>query len=164
MWACGGSGDRKEAARTVADVEQEFVSTLSASDTTRVLALGTQVLDSLKAGNVQWAVETLCEIDSTGAVVPLSEERRESLTRRFNTFPVADYELDYYEFSMAGLNDLKYRTYFTPRDSEGNGASMALMFNPVKESGEWYLCLKMAGQPAKDAANALNPDLIIEGK
>ncbi len=165
MWACGGSDARKESPRTVADVELEFASTLSASDTTRVLALGAEVLDSIKAGNVQWAVGTLCELDSAGSLRPLSESKREMLGRRFQNFPVKDYELDYYRFSLPSLNDLKYRTYFVERDADGKGgAAMGLMFNPVKESGEWYLCLKEADQPASDAANALDPNLIIEGK
>lgn len=165
MWACGGSDSRKGSFRTVADVEQEFASTLSASDTTRVLALGAEVLDSIKAGNVQWAVESLCELDSTGMVKPLSESKRETLIRRFQNFPVKDYELDHYRFSLPSLNDLKYRTYFVERDEDGKGgAAMGLMFNPVKEADEWYLCLKEADQPAGDAANALDPNQIVEGK
>lgn len=166
MWACGSNGGQKEAeVRTVADIEEEFASTLSASDTTKVLALGSEMLDSLKAGNVQWAVESLCEIDSTGQVVPLGEDRRARVARRFEMFPVVDYELDYYSFSMPMLNDLKYRTYFEEhQEGETGGPSMAVMFNPVKNGGEWYLCLKEASQPAKDAENALNPDMIIEGK
>ena len=147
----------------MADLEQDFTNSLSSSDTTRVLALGTELLDSLKAGNVQWAVETLCEMDSTGNVGPLSEQKREMLMRRFERFPVKDYELDYYVFSLSSLNDLKYRTYFVEPDENGNGgASMALMFNPVKDGNDWYLCLKESNQPAADAANALNPDQIVE--
>ena len=113
LWACGSnSGQKETAVRTVADIEQEFASTLSASDTTRVLALATEFLDSIKAGNVQWAVETLCELDSTGRVMPLGEDSRKRVARRFEMFPVVSYELDYYSFSMPTLNDFKYRTYF----------------------------------------------------
>ena len=160
LWACGSnSGQKETAVRTVADIEQEFASTLSASDTTCVLALATEFLDSIKAGNVQWAVETLCELDSTGRVMPLGEDSRKRVARRFEMFPVVSYELDYYSFFMPTLNDLKYRTYFGERqEGETGGPSMAVMFNPVKDSGQWYLCLKEASQPAKDAANALNPD------
>lgn len=166
MWACGGNRGNKDAeVLTVADLEQEFTSTLSSSDTTKVLALGAEMLDSLKAGNVKWAVETLCQVDSTGQLMPLDEDARARVERRFEMFPVVSYELDYYSFSMPKLNDLKYRTYFGERqDGETGGPSMAVMFNPVKEGGEWYLCLKEASQPAKDAENALNPDMIIEGK
>lgn len=165
MWACGSGDSKKSKPVTVADIEKEFASTLTASDTTRVLSLGAEVLDSIKSGNVEWVAGVLCELDSTGMVKPLSESKREMLSRRFKAFPVKDYELDYYRFSLPSLNDLKYRTFFVERDADGNGgAAMALMFNPVKDGGEWYLCLKEATQPASDAANALNPDLIIEGK
>ena len=32
---------------------------------------------------------------------------------------------------------------------------------PVKKDGKWYLCVKDAEMPAKDAANAINPKQII---
>ena len=166
LWACGSnSGQKETAVRTVADIEQEFASTLSASDTTRVLALATEFLDSIKAGNVRWAVETLCELDSTGRVMPLGEDSRKRVARRFEMFPVVSYELDYYSFLHADAQRLEISHIFRGASGRGDGRSvMAVMFNPVKDSGQWYLCLKEASQPAKDAANALNPDLIIEGK
>lgn len=160
---CGGGGDKSQTPyTTVADLEREFAASLTAADTAQVLSLGNELLDSLKSGNLDDVLATICELDSAGAVVPLNAERREALKQRFKAFPVRDYELDYYEFSMPLLNDLKYRTYFVARDDEGKGgAAMSLMLNPIYVSGEWYLCVKEASQPAKDATNALNPNLII---
>lgn len=161
MWSCGNS--EKQQPKTFENAEEEFTSTLTEADTTKVLALATEVLDSIKSGNVEWAVESLCEVDSTGQVMPLAPDARERVARRFKTFPVVDYELDYYTFSVPMLNDLKYRTYFRERlEGETGGPAMAVMFNPVKVDGQWYLCLKEAGQPAKDAANAIEPGTIIE--
>lgn len=163
LWACGGS--EKEKPRTFDDAVSEFTTTLSEADTTRVLSMAAEVLDSLKAGNVEWSLNAMSEVDSTGTVRPLGGETRERMERRFRNFPVMDYELDYYDFSLPGLNDLKYRTYFKSRSADADGGSapaMALMFNPVKKGGEWYLCVKTSAQPARDASNAIDPGAIIE--
>ncbi len=53
MWACGGSDGKKEQPKTFQEVEEEFASTLTASDTTQVFQIATQVMDSLKSGNVE---------------------------------------------------------------------------------------------------------------
>ncbi len=62
MWACGGSDGKKEQPKTFQEVEEEFASTLTASDTTQVFQIATQVMDSLKSGNVEWAVGNFFEM------------------------------------------------------------------------------------------------------
>ena len=47
------------------------------------------------------------------------------------------------------------------RDGKSGVPAMSLMLNPVKKDGKWYLCVKDAEMPAKDAANAINPKQII---
>lgn len=161
VWSCGGNSEKR--VKTFSDVEQEFASTLTEADTAKVLAMGNQFLDSIRSGNVAWSLDQLNEIDSVGAIVPISTSTRERLEARFRNFPVVDYELDYYAFSLSGLNDLKYRTFFQPSESREAGApGMSMMFNPVKKDGEWYPCLKEAGQPAKDASSAIDPRTIVE--
>lgn len=159
LWSC--SSESQKSYKTFSDVEEEFAATLSANDTTEVLTAGTALLDSLKAGKIDVAVNMLNTTDAEGNIVPLSDEKRAQLVTRFERFPVVDYELEYYNFSLPALNDLKYRTFFSEKDASGNAPALSLMLNPVKKDGKWYLCLKEAGQPAKDAANAVNPDLII---
>ena len=61
MWACGGSDGKKVQPKTFQEVEEEFASTLTASDTTQVFQIATQVMDSLKSGNVEWAVGNFFE-------------------------------------------------------------------------------------------------------
>ncbi len=158
--SCGNS--KKQQPKTIGDIEQDFIATLTAADTTAVLGMGTQLLDSLKAGNVEWAMGMLYQVNDSMEVVPVDAETRGRLENRFSMFPVADYELDYYQFSLPGLNDLKYRTFLSQRQEGVPNPGMAFMLNPVHKDGQWYLCVKTQDQPAKDAANALNPDLIVE--
>lgn len=160
MASCGNS--RKQQPKTIGDLEQDFITTLTEADTTAVLGMGSQMLDSLKAGNVEWAMGMLYQVNDSLEVEPVDADTRARLENRFRMFPVADYELDYYQFSLPGLNDLKYRTYLTPRQEGVANPGMALMLNPVKKNGQWYICVKTQDQPAKDAANALNPALIVE--
>lgn len=161
MWSCGGNSEKR--VKTFSDVEQEFTSTLTEAVTATVLAMGNQFLDSIRSGNIAWSLDQLNEIDSVGVIVPVNSSVRERLEARFRNFPVVDYELDYYAFSLSGLNDLKYRTYFKAReDGEAGAPGMSMMFNPVKKDGRWYLCLKEAGQPAKDASSAIDPRTIVE--
>ena len=162
LWACGGNSGKKEQPKTFQDIEAEFASTLTASDTTQVMDLSTQVMDSLKSGNVEWAVDCLCELSGGDTPTALGEETRERMLKRFKRFPVVDYELDYYSFSTPLFNDLKYRTFFRERDDSGTAPAMSLMFNPVKVDGKWYLCVKEMSQPAKDAENAIDPRQIVE--
>ncbi len=159
LWSC--SSESKKGYKTFSDVEEEFAATLTANDSTEVLAAGTALLDNLKAGNIDDALDMLNSTDGQGNVTALPDEKRQELAKRFKRFPVMDYELEYYAFSLPALNDLKYRTFFAEKDASGNAPALSLMLNPVKKDGKWYLCLKEAGQPAKDAANAVNPDLII---
>ncbi len=119
-------------------------------------------MDSLKSGNVEWAVGNFFEMSDEGVPSPLGDEARERMLNRFKKFPVVDYEMDYYSFSTPELNDLKYRTFFRERDSSGNAPAISLMFNPVKKDDKWFLCIKEASQPAKDAKNAIDPRQIVE--
>ena len=160
MASCGNS--KKQQPKTVGDLEQDFVATLTEADTTAVLGMGSQLLDSLKAGNVEWAMGMLYQVNDSMDIVPVDADTRGRLENRFRMFPVADYELDYYQFSLPGLNDLKYRTFLTARQDGVANPGMAFMLNPVKKDGQWFICVKSQDQPAKDAANALNTDLIVE--
>ena len=66
----------------------------------------------------------------------------------FRIFPVVDYELVYYSFQLEGINDVKYKIIFAQEENvaENGEAATALMFNPVKVDGSWYLTVKKAGQ------------------
>ena len=149
LWSCSKSSKESSDYVTYEDAEAEFAATLSASDTTEVLSAGNALMDSLHSA------------DTNGNVAEMSNELRERMRARFERFPVVEWEIDYYDFSLPGLNDLKYRTYMRARDGKSGVPAMSLMLNPVKKDGKWYLCVKDAEMPAKDAANAINPKQII---
>ena len=152
LWSCSNSGKESTDYVTYEDAEAEFAATLSA---------GNALMDSLRAGNIDYALSQLRSADTAGNVTEMSDELRERMRARFERFPVVEWEIDYYDFSLPGLNDLKYRTYMRARDGKSGVPAMSLMLNPVKKDGKWYLCVKDAELPAKDAANAINPKQII---
>lgn len=82
--------------------------------------------------------------DSTKEVQPLTDKTRKQYERRFKVFPVLEYTMDYYSFQLEGVNDVKYRiTFALEENPEQNGnAVTAMMFNPVKVDGVWYLTIK----------------------
>ena len=53
MWACGGSDGKKEQPKTFQEVEEEFASTHTATDTTQYKQIATHVIHSLKIGNLE---------------------------------------------------------------------------------------------------------------
>lgn len=124
---------------------QEFRNSLSSTDTTQMLKLCNDCMDLLKAQKVENALSMLYEYnDSTKEIQPLTDKTRKQYERRFKVFPVLDYTMDYYSFQLEGVNDVKYRiTFALEENPEQNGnAVTAMMFNPVKVDGVWYLTIK----------------------
>lgn len=124
---------------------QEFRNSLSSTDTTQMLKLCNDCMDLLKAQKVESALSMLYEYnDSTKEVQPLTDKTRKQYERRFKVFPVLEYTMDYYSFQLEGVNDVKYRiTFALEENPEQNGnAVTAMMFNPVKVDGVWYLTIK----------------------
>lgn len=159
--ACGDKKAKENENENIVSLEEaeaEFASTLNSTDTTEILAMGTAFMDSLKSGNIDAAVDMLYIFDEQGNLVPIDAKNRESLKQRYTTFPVVSYRLDHMDLSIPSLNDLKY-VYQLSEDL--NMPGMAVMFNPTKRDGKWYLMLKQENQPAKDAANALPEDAAV---
>ncbi len=163
--ACGGKASEEsadgESYIPFEEAQEQFASQLSASDTTAVLALGAELMDSLKARNIDFALDHLSMFVNGHQIAPLSDEMRKELTARFKRFPVVSYELDYYDFSLPVLNDLKYRVAFREAPEGGKAPTMAFMLNPVRTDEGWVLVVKDGDQPARDAANALHPQTPI---
>lgn len=140
---------------TLEEAEAIFSSELAATDTTQVLELGNNFMETMKEGKVDEALDMLYTRnmdDAEGGVRKLNEEERDRLKSRFERFPIVSYQIDHYDFSIPALNDLKYTYVYNPEAPSGK---LNLMFNPTKRDGVWYLMLKQADQPAKDAENAL---------
>ena len=127
---------------------EAFRSTLTKEDTTQMLALCDQCMETLKAGQVDKALSMLhLYDDSTRTVLPLSEQKERELRRTFKLFPVVKYTRAYYTFTTEGLNDVKYNIEFFEKEAgDPTPNSIGFMFNPVKVEGQWYLTVKEADQ------------------
>jgi len=126
---------------------EEFRSSLTTADTTQMLKLCDDAMESLKAKDYDKVLSALYEYtDSTQEVKPLSETTAKRYRRMFQMFPVLDYVRKYYSFQLEGCNDVKYEVTFATAEQAGTTepAKTAYMFNPVKVDGTWKLCVKTA--------------------
>ena len=147
---------------TYADMEEEFEASLTNADSVEVLEMSNDFMKMLQEGDIEGALAQLSEVNTEGQITPLSAERREQLIAHFTSFPVLKYELDYFAFSVASLNDVKYNITFAEPDADGHSHIMAFMLNPIKKDGEWYLCTKQQGMHSKTEANPINPNTIVD--
>lgn len=137
--SCGNSNKQR-------DVVKEFQNGLTSEDTASVLNLSDSCMELLKQQKYDEALAMLSEYDdSTGTLVPLSEELRASYMKRFKLFPVVSYFVSGYIFKSEGINDVKYEVAFgEPDPKTGNTPKTSFMFNPVLVEGQWYLTVKQA--------------------
>lgn len=127
----------------------EFRSGLTTEDTTQMLKLCDDAMESLKAKDYDKVLSSLYEYtDSTQEVKPLTEETAKRYRRMFQMFPVLDYVRKYYSFQLEGCNDVKYEVTFATAEQAGTAepAKTGYMFNPVKVDGTWKLCVKTADE------------------
>lgn len=123
----------------------EFQQGLTSQDSIKVLQMSDSCMAFLKAGQIEEALNMLFEYDdSLKQVSPLSMEARAQYMKKIMMFPVIDYSLSYFSFTEEGLNDVKYKVVFGP--VEAGAPKTAYMFNPVKNDGNWYLCVKSSTQ------------------
>ena len=150
---------RKSGQKTYQEAEQEFRASLTAVDTTTVLAMTDSIMALVDEGRYAEAVKDIKVLDGNALYEP-SERYLEELERRFEMFKPIRIIRDYYSFSTTGVNDVKYRICFR-EESEGHPASfIAVTFNPVKIDGKWYLAFK-DGYQSSDAMsdeNKVNPN------
>lgn len=137
----------KSEKKPAAESAEEFKSGLSATDTTDVISLCDACMQTLKAGNIDEALEMIQMVDSNLNVLPLDEANVKRLRKTFKFFPVINYRLDKIAFNTSGLNDVKYIIEFTEAvESDSAPNTIGFMFNPVKVDGKWVLTVKQASQ------------------
>lgn len=110
-----------------------------------MLQLADHCMELLKNKDIDAALNSLHEYDSnTNELKTLSDESKKRYEHVFKMFPVLDYKRDYYSFQLEGQNDVKYIIVFAEADKDNDlpAAKTALMFNPVKIDGSWYLTIK----------------------
>lgn len=143
LMACGNKQKTRE------QQIEEFRSTLTTEDTTQMLKLCDDAMESLKAKDYDKVLSSLYEYtDSTKEVKPLTEKTAKRYRRLFRMFPVLDYTRKYYSFQLEGCNDVKYEVTFATAEQAGTDkpATTGYMFNPVKVDGQWKLCVKTADE------------------
>lgn len=128
------------------NVDNEMGENLSAADTTLAIKKANEVMDLLKHNDIAKALDKIYVIDSVGNPEKLSQESIEELTQRFEMFPVKKYKLQRFYFKAWNNNLIDYMTEFYESDNPGAPNKIAVVFNPVRKDGEWYLTLKNTRQ------------------
>lgn len=139
---CGAiSCENKKAAKSMENKEN-FVSTLTATDTTTVLNLATQCMNFLKANQTEEALQMMYSMVDNRPM-PISEEQKQKLNSKFKMFPVLQYALDSYKFTSETNNVIKYKfEFFIHKDqNDKTPNTIGFMFVPVRVDGKWYLTI-----------------------
>lgn len=137
----------KQVQKPVSESAEEFKNGLTATDTSDVVKLCDDCMNTLKAGEIDKALEMIQMVDTNMNVTPLDEASIKKLRKTFKFFPVVNYRLDKIAFNTSGLNDVKYIIEFTEAVEPGSAPStIGFMFNPVKVDGKWVLTVKQASQ------------------
>lgn len=148
--SCGSPVQNKKEWKTQQDAENEFIASLTSSDTTNVLHLADSCMTLLKDGLLQDAVDMIYVLYN-GVLYKKNSSYTESLINQFKALPVVSYGLNYYSFSTQGNNDISFYIF----SSEESSYSMKLMFNPVFIDGRWYLTFKDGYQSSKELPDEL---------
>ena len=114
----------------------------SKGDTLMVYEKAKEVLDQLKAGNVEGALDQIYEY-SLQEIIPLTPERRKALKSTFSAFPVLRYSIDSLELLSNEDNELHYTIYFSDDyvDSANKFPGLKLVMCPVRYNGQWYMTI-----------------------
>lgn len=133
--------------RTYEDAERAFLASLTPDDTVTVKTMCDDFMKELASGQLDSALNRLCVVENS-MLYKVSDNSIEKLRKRFQTYPVHEFELSRISFSTQGNNDVCYR--YSCRGPLGEGAGMKIVFNPVKVGKYWFLCLKDGSQSSLD--------------
>lgn len=150
------STPKRESVKTYADIEAEFIATLTSADTTAVLAKAESLMEGLQKGELEKSLMELAELKGD-SIIPISSQKLSEMVKHFQRFPVQKYRLTSYCFSIPELNDLKYSIEFAPANSEGYAPTISFMLNPIKVDNVWYLCVKDKEHSSKDMLHPIHP-------
>lgn len=120
-----------------------FVSSLSSADTTEVLSLCEDFFTKLASGEKDAALSMLSLSNDSGQVLPMSDEKLQSLMSQFTLFPVLDQHLVDYKFGDAADNLMRFKVVFA-KDEQGKEESINFGLNPIRKDGKWYLTVRNA--------------------
>lgn len=144
---------KEQRVKSWGEAKTEFISTLTASDTTNVKQMALKCMDLLKADSIDQALDMLYTVQEN-KLRKLTEEEKGQLSKRFKIFPVIDYKFESLTFSTQGNSDVKFTSYFAKSENVQNSLkTIKLMFNPIKIENQWYLSMKNIGQSSQDIVN-----------
>lgn len=112
----------------------EDVYNISSQDTAVVLKLASSCMDALQEGRTEAALEMMY-VTRNDTLMPISNEQKVNMARRFKLFPVLDYTLESFGFSQYTGNEVKFRVKFAEEDAADNkpAAYTSLRFCPVED-------------------------------
>ncbi len=120
-----------------------FVASLSSADTAEVLNLCQEFFSKLTSGNKDAAIGMLSLSNDSGIILPMTDEKIQSLTKQFTLFPVLDNHLVDYTFGDAADNLMRFKVVFS-KDEQGNEDAINFGLNPIRKDGKWYLTVRNA--------------------
>lgn len=135
--SCSSKQEQKEGP----SAHDVFVSSLTAADTTEVINLCQEFFNKLTAGDQESALGMLSASDEAGEVLPLSEEKLQSLKKQFTLFPVLDNHLVDFKFGDAADNLMRFKVVFA-KDEQGKEDAINFGLNPIRKDGKWYLTVR----------------------
>lgn len=136
LYSCSGEKSQKTA-------HEEFVGSLSASDTIEIKNLCESFFSHMKAGDKDAAFELLYMLVENDKVEPVNAEYKAKIGNQFNIFPVLDFHSKEIRIGNAEDNIASYSIVFA-RDDQGKESAISFGFNPVKINGKWYLTVRNA--------------------
>ena len=84
---------KEQRVKSWGEAKTEFISTLTASDTTNVKQMALKCMDLLKADSIDQALDMLYTVQEN-KLRKLTEEEKGQLSKRFKIFPVIDYKFE----------------------------------------------------------------------
>lgn len=116
---------------------------VTSQDTADVLKLASSCMDALKEGRTKVALEMMYMVRND-TLMPISNEQKEKMAKRFRFFPVLDYTIENFNFSQYDGNEVKFRVKFAEEDTIGKkpAAYTSIRFCPVKYDADWHLSIE----------------------
>lgn len=133
------TSDKKESQTS----HDDFVSSLSSADTTEVLNLCQDFFSKLANNAKEEALAMLSLSNDSGEVLPMTEEKLQSLSRQFTLFPVLDQHLVDFKFGNASDNLTRFKVVFA-KDEDGKEECINFGLNPIRKDGKWFLTVRNA--------------------
>ncbi len=157
--ACHNTGKKQQKVETFASAQEAFEASLTAQDTTAVMAATDEIMSLLQSGELDNALSHIYVVYENVLYRP-SEESLASLKSKFTKFPVCSYKMTDLVFQTSGINDVTYQYAFAESKDGSNPPTLKLGFNPVKVKGKWYVTFKDGNMTSK----ALQEDLQMNDK